>query len=62
MGIAAFMVRPLQERMLAQTMSSARLFANETTAPQGAVGSPGAARYLDSPKLTGLGLIEVTAS
>jgi transposase len=33
MGIAAFMVRPLHERMLALMMTAARLFADETTAP-----------------------------
>jgi transposase len=33
MGIAAFMVRPLHERMLALMLTSARLFADETTAP-----------------------------
>jgi transposase len=33
MGIAAFMARPLHQRMLALMMKSARLFADETTAP-----------------------------
>ena len=33
MGLAAFMLRPLHERMLALMMFSARLFADETTAP-----------------------------
>jgi transposase len=33
MGLAAFMVRPLHERMLALISTSARLFADETTAP-----------------------------
>lgn len=33
MGMAAFALRPLHERMLAQLKSSARLFADETTAP-----------------------------
>lgn len=33
MGIAAFMARPLHARMLALLLTSARLFADETTAP-----------------------------
>lgn len=33
MGIAAFVLRPLHERMLARLKTAARLFADETTAP-----------------------------